>query len=143
MSNKEAAYAAPFVADIPAGAYDPYSLVNAGPGGRRHIFSGITTRAYFAVRAPHEVPEWFHAKMTWDCPAVPSYESVEQEQLRRDLVFHYQNDCAPRTEEGRAWVAAREQAIKDQARWQQEFREQCIAQWPWYWADMVLKAGAA
>lgn len=143
MSAKECAYAAPMVTNIPEGGHDPLSSAPPGPGGRRRVFAGITKRAYFAARAPHQVPEWFHAKMTWECPAVPSYNAVPDGALRLDLLRHYQNDCEPVTPAGQAWVAAREAAINEQSRWQQEFREQCIAQWPWYWADMVLKAGAA
>lgn len=139
----ECELAHPATFDIPPGAQDPFSVVNAGPGGRRYIFSGITTRAYFAARAPHSVPEWFMPKMSWGCPVVPSHHNVPPGALRDELVLVFEADHDPESCEAIQWVAKRNEAEAEQARWQAEFRQQTIAQWPWAWADMVLKAGQA
>lgn len=106
--------------------------------GRR----GITTRAYFAARAPHAVPEWFFPKMPSECPLVPIWNCMPDGPLKDEIRLHFLGDIEATSFEAAEWLLARGRKAAEQTEWQAEFKRQLVAQWPWAWADMVLKAGA-
>lgn len=83
---------------------------------------GINCLAYFAARAPHEIPDWFIPEMpprpvnkTWvSDDGKRTYTSYDQALYYEDAFFYDQ--------------------------WEREYELQKVAQWPWYWANLVLSA---
>lgn len=117
----------------------------AFPVPTERLWEGMTLRDYFIAHAPAEVPEWFHATMTWECPAVPSMDHIEDRELRKAVKDHHYSDLGTLDAEGavREWYEQRDAAEKAQAAWQAEFRRECTLQWPIYWATEMVKRRAA
>lgn len=108
-------------------------------------WNGMTLRDYFIAHAPAEVPEWFLATMTWECPLVPAWNALtlDQRNAVEQLDFYDDERDFPGRAEAVAWVQKRDEATKGQQAWQAEFRRECTLQWPLYWADEMLKRRAA
>ena len=115
-----------------------------GDGEELH-YPGASLRDYFIAHAPAEVPEWFLATMTWECPLVPSWDAMtlDQRNAVEQLDFYDDERDFPGRAEAAEWVRKREEATKGQEAWQAEFRRECTLQWPLYWADEMLKRRAA
>lgn len=104
---------------------------------------GITTREYFAARAPAEPAKWFEPVLQGTPPApwktFKERMHEEREKYQGDKRYLYANDpdiVAARINEE---CNAHEAELK---KWNDERIRQTLIQWPWAWADAVLAAGA-
>ena len=99
---------------------------------------GMSLRDYFAAHAPHQPHSWFNPVMR-SCPLVPSIQNIEDAATRVDVVMAEEGGTDPETEAGAAWIKARNHLAQEQEAWQHEFRVQRHLQWPYAWADAMLK----
>jgi hypothetical protein len=103
----------------------------------------ISVRQLLAASAP-AAPKWFVPAMP-DPPARPQIpESLKpHERLVRDV---WVGECELSDMPGyaqadaRAWIEAMNIADHENELWCQRRDEQCLAQWPWVYADLVLAA---
>lgn len=83
---------------------------------------GINCLAYFAARAPHKIPKWFKPEMP-PRPEKTTYVSDDGKRIYYDYGDAFSNE---------------EFGFYD--KWERDFDLQKTAQWPWYWANLVLSA---
>ena len=96
----------------------------------------VTARDYWAVRAPEEIPSWFEPVMETERPEEKSgfRHSVTGEY--RAVI--YDNEFESMTEEeSNCWDSIPMLILE----WGRKRREALLSQWPWAWADLMLKAG--
>lgn len=87
----------------------------------------ITRRDLFAARAP-EVPAWFEPVMPTPCP-----QSIWMDEDRTTI---YDTQMEAERHCGDCYIDA---SHDDITAWKQRHRLERMTQWPWYWADEVLK----
>ena len=93
-----------------------------------------TLREYFAVRAPVDPAAWFQPIFCDRPTDLWEGWSLANEKLT------FSSRHAARTACGEDFQNASAEAIQD---WQDEQQKQRLVQWPWAWADAVIKARGA
>lgn len=109
-----------------------------------HFQHGMTLRQYFAARAPHEIPAWIEPVM----PPEPEEKWLDQDTGEEAEEYETQSDEFKITKAmaGIALAAKRNGLFFDnvnakaQEAWRKAYQIQRFAQWPWFWADMVIGA---
>lgn len=96
-------------------------------GDKWHQNNGVSIRQYFATKAPHEIPEWFGPEM----PPKPPYGKWYSE----DGLRAYDTLLEAKKYEGDCFYNENTEARSE---WEYNYKIQRIAQWPWFWADLVL-----
>lgn len=109
--------------------------------------AGITYRAWLAVNAPKDIPDWFKAmsnRMPNPAPKVtelPEYLSLEQESEDRKLVDAWLRDDIFELPDHLAWASqAAERYHEAQAQIKEHANLTRYFTWPWHWADMMIRA---
>lgn len=141
-------------------AYPLSETVHTGFGPTHEkIFStvhsgGLTKREYFAANAPKWVPEWFN-------PKVPEQPKVRSNMFNAfgkgsghpmsDLYRKHYNDETESWDDPesivpssfRIEVAQYLEKLREELaaheKWCEDVKFQRWVQWPWYWADQILK----
>lgn len=115
--------------------------------------------AAFAAAAPKDVPEWFKPHITEKEPEGPTGLSTVAEWIAnraepsRDQ-YYYVNDfgipvkerCVPELCDEGVFEKAVDDIVHAEVllkRWCDHYREQCVFQWPWAYAQGVMNARAA
>lgn len=103
----------------------------------------LSRRAYFAAHAPAEPQPWFDPVMP-PAPSVPSVATVREgwTQRQRDD-WRGLDDYLDDHEVDSAVLEFRDQQREAEnalAAWRVEQARQRLVQWPWAWADAILKA---
>jgi hypothetical protein len=106
---------------------------------------GVTYRAWLAVHAPKEIPDWFYAISNRLPPTVPQWdEKPEAKNLtdeQRLTIRQWLLDGSYDLPDELAWVAP---AVEARRRWQKEADEHNMLTryftWPWHWADMMIRS---
>ena len=101
------------------------------PGKVWQVYDPITLRDKFAMAAP--VTPWMHFQPTM--PERPSPGFAVGESGRR-----YANGFTAEKEEGDCWEWSNQKAVDE---WEDEKRRQHSIQWPYFYADAMLKARQA
>ena len=93
---------------------------------------GMSLREYFAVRAPVDPAAWFQPIFR-DRPA----NAWEGRSLHANTKLTFISHQEARKACGEDFRNANAEAIQE---WEQERDKQRLVQWPWAWADAVIKA---
>lgn len=99
--------------------------------GYDHGYEGLTTRAYFAVRAPAAVPDWFKPVM----PPEPQFQGDEPKFIGDPATFNKKD--RERYDDYQLRLRRYQDAM---IAWAAQVEPLRVAQWPWAWADLVLGA---
>ena len=123
--------------------------------------SCLSTLAYFAAHAPHEVPAWFKPVMPEPRPVIPEFAVADLpidvvnaindafSQTKMNLHSHEARLLGtkarlwwyPRAEpDVRSWIETRLDRAVAASAWDIEYERQRMLQWPWTFARLVLKA---
>ncbi len=94
---------------------------------------GMTLRDYFAAHAPQEPHAWFRPVMPNPCPE----HKWEGRHAQTGEPLYFLNSYAAQKACGDDFWDANEEA---RAEWCAEFSKQNLVQWPYAWADAMLKA---
>lgn len=90
---------------------------------------GLTLLDYFAARAPHEIPSWFVPEMNRPCPP---------HKWISESGFEYKSAYLAEQAVGEDGFHDANTDARDD--WEREYLIQKFAQWPWFWAFMVMEA---
>lgn len=108
-----------------------------------HTAEAMSLRDYFAAHAP-AVPDWFEPTMP-EAPKHPALESADAWGLtddQRELARQWRLDPHWDADETDSALLPFCEAFRDywdaSAGFQDEKTRQRLAQWPWFYADMVL-----
>lgn len=104
-------------------------------------FNGMTLRDYFAAHAPAEPQDWFRPVMSAP-PEKPAYLTnttpAEREELCGLWEWISSEECKqPRV---KAYAVAKEEYLAAMRKRRMEERFQRQVQWPYAWADAMLRA---
>ena len=122
----------------------PGHLYGDGSSEIPYATDGMTQRQFFAANAPKEIPEWFEPKM----PPMPKSLWIDEDTGERADSDEIEKMASVRlrgkfgVEHQANYKGLRYNNIKEheQVEWHIGKQVQRFAQWPWFWADMVLGA---
>lgn len=106
---------------------------------------GLTIRDWFAAHAPFEPQPWFEPTMPMPRPKLPlrptDFTDEERVELEGWGDYYDTKDLkSPRVKE---YATAFDAAKKESVAWDKEAVRQRYVQWPFAWADAMLKARQA
>ncbi len=118
----------------------PVGMDSSSASGYPFPSAGLTRREYFAARAPADPQAWFEPVLPTPRPSLPDRFLLPPE-VRKDIEVAWDAGCDPTLPEAEAWLEMYAEAQKTLVAWDNERLKQRLIQWPWTWADAVLKAG--
>ena len=123
----------------------PGHLYGDGSSEIPYATDGMTQRQFFAANAPKEIPEWFIPVL----PPEPEGKWIDEDTAEA-VTNKFIDDEAACYRKTKDFGVPHQVQIKGlryinlnsdrQVAWHQNARIQTLAQWPWFWADMVLGA---
>lgn len=124
----------------------PGHLYGDGSSEMPYTIEGMTLRQYFAARAPHEIPAFFKPVM----PPEPESRWLNQdtgEQAEKHEIESLDFKITKTSPKLGIGTEAKMNGEKfDNVNfplieaWHEAYKIQRFAQWPWFWADMVIGA---
>lgn len=125
----------------------PDRIPDGGPAfpvpGLQHdeAFNGATLRDYFAAHAPAEPQDWFRPVMSAQ-PEKPAYLTNTTPAEREELSGLGDWICSEECKQPRvkAYAVAKEEYDAAMRKWLMDERFQRQVQWPYAWADAMLRA---